>query len=102
MDYMKKDITVNVFLKWLKKYDIYENFVKYANMEKLTTETEPEYYFTYLNWDLLDWQDYDNYNGTIKREDGELIHCEWGFFADDWVDLVRQAILSEHNQKENK
>lgn len=62
-----------VFIEWLKYKNVYDEFIRIADLCELSKEQLPEEYFTCLDWDDIE----DDYDMKKYKIDWDLIVCEW-------------------------
>lgn len=65
-----------IFTDWLKSKDIYDDFIKIANLSELFIEKNPECFFVCLNWD--------------KIEQNDELTTEWNWNLDSWLRFISQ------------
>ena len=69
-----------VFTEWLKKENVYDKFIKIADLPKLSNEKEPALFFTSLDWDKIEKnKDEESYwNSTLDAWIIFISKREWG------------------------
>jgi hypothetical protein len=68
-----------VFTEWLREQQVYDDFIKRADLAVLSKENEPECFFVSLGWDEIEIED------SVKNND-----CleEWNGVLDSWLRFI--------------
>lgn len=69
-----------VFIDWLKKNKYYDKFIEISDLEKLSLETDPKYFFYYVDWFELE-----------KNKKEEVIYWEKALFK--WLSFINNKTV---------
>lgn len=89
-----------VFTEWLREQQVYDDFIKRADLAVLSKETEPECFFVSLDWDAIESEDSDKNNGCLEEWNGVLDSWLRFISCRDWTFISSGVKSNEEYEKE--